>query len=86
MNNEQALYNYKTRKGIEKDKLMAQVKKARERQYHVVRSGENLGLIARKYRCSVSDLKRWNGMRRTTIYPGQRLIVYSSGNSRSDLL
>jgi len=83
VNNEQALYNYKTRKGIEKDKLMAQVKKARERQYHVVRSGENLGLIARKYRCSVSDLKRWNGMRRTTIYPGQRLIVYSSGNSRS---
>jgi len=83
VNNEQALYNYKTRKGIEKDKLMAQVKKARERQYHVVRSGENLGRIARRYRCSVSDLKRWNGMRRTTIYPGQRLIVYSSGSRGS---
>ena len=81
VNNEQALYNYKTRKGIEKDKLMAQVKQARERRYHVVKSGENLGLIARKYRCSVSDLKRWNGMRRTTIYPGQRLIVYSSSSS-----
>ena len=81
VNNEQALYNYKTRKGIERDKLMAQVKQARERQYHIVKSGENLGLIARKYRCSVSDLKRWNGMRRTTIYPGQRLIVYSSSSS-----
>jgi len=84
VNNEQALYNFKTRKGVEKDKLLAQVKKARERQYHVVRSGENLGLIAQRYRCNVSDLKRWNGMRGTTIYPGQRLIVYlPSGYSKT---
>lgn len=82
VNNEQILYNYKTKKGIEREKLLAAVKKARERKYHVVRNGENLGLIAQRYRCRVSDLKRWNGLRKTTIYPGQRLIVYTpSGTS-----
>ena len=40
-----------------------------------------LGLIAQRYRCRVSDLKRWNGLRRTTIYPGQRLIVYTSSGT-----
>ncbi len=87
INNEQILYNYKTKKGIEREKLLAEVKKARERKYHVVRNGENLGLIAQRYRCRVSDLKRWNGLRRTTIYPGQRLIVYTpSGTSTAAIV
>lgn len=77
LDNEEALYNYKSKKGLERDKLLAQVKEARERKFHVVRSGENLGLIARRYNCSVSKLKSWNNMRGTTIYPGQRLLVYA---------
>jgi membrane-bound lytic murein transglycosylase D len=44
----------------------------------VVRSGENLGLIAKRYHVYVSQIKAWNGLRRTTIYPGQRLVVYPS--------
>jgi membrane-bound lytic murein transglycosylase D len=78
INNEQALYAYKTKKGIEKDKLLAEIKKAQERTIHVVRSGENLGLIAKRYHVYVSQIKAWNGLRRTTIYPGQRLVVYPS--------
>lgn len=82
--NEQALYHYKTQKGIEREKLMAEVKKVREIRYHTVRKGENLGLIASKYNIRVSDLKKWNNMRGTTIYPGQRLIVYlPSGSTRT---
>lgn len=78
MNNEQELYAYKTRKGVERDKLLADIKKAQERTIHIVRSGENLGLIARRYHVYVSQIKAWNGMRKTTIYPGQRLVVYPS--------
>jgi membrane-bound lytic murein transglycosylase D len=78
VNNEQDLYAYKTQKGIEKDKLLAEIKKAQERTIHIVRSGENLGLIAKRYHVYVSQLKAWNGLRRTTIYPGQRLVVYPS--------
>jgi len=76
---EQDLYDFKTKKGIEKEKLLAEIKKAQERNIHVVRSGENLGLIARKYHCSVSSLKSWNNLRGNTIYPGQKLVVYAHG-------
>lgn len=78
INNEQELYAYKTRKGTERDKLLAEIKKAQERTIHVVRSGENLGLIAKRYHVYVSQLRAWNGMRGSTIYPGQRLVVYPS--------
>ena len=78
INNEKALYTYKTQKGVEKEKLLAEIKKAQERTVHVVRSGENLGLIAKKYHVYVSQIKSWNNMRSTTIYPGQRLVVYPS--------
>jgi len=78
INNEQELYAYTTLKGTEKQKLQAEIKKAQERTFHVVRSGENLGLIARKYHVYVSQIKAWNNMRGSTIYPGQRLVVYPS--------
>jgi membrane-bound lytic murein transglycosylase D len=78
INNEQELYAYKTRKGVAKEKLLAEIKKAQERTIHIVRSGENLGLIARKYHVYVSQLRAWNNLRGSTIYPRQRLVVYPS--------
>lgn len=81
LNNEQSLYAYKTKKGIERDVLLAEVKKAKNRNIHIVRSGESLGLIARKYRVYVNQLKRWNSLRSNTIYPGQKLVVYGAGSS-----
>jgi membrane-bound lytic murein transglycosylase D len=46
--------------------------------YHSVRvrRGETLGSIARREGVTVSDLKRWNGLRRTSVRAGQRLRVY----------
>jgi len=86
INNEDSLYMYKTVKGLEHDKLMAEVKKAGNRNIHIVRSGESLGLIAKKYHVYVSQIKRWNHMRSNTIYPGQKLVLFgysgkSSGSS-----
>jgi membrane-bound lytic murein transglycosylase D len=80
---EQDLYAFKSKKGMEKEKLLAEIKKAQERNIHVVRSGENLGLIAQRYRCSVNNLKSWNNLRSNTIYPGQKLVVYAPGYSAS---
>jgi len=82
VNNEKDLYNYKTRHGVKKDKLLAEIKKAQERTIHVVRSGENLGYIAKRYHCYVSQLKAWNNLRSSTIYPGQRLVVYPAAPYR----
>lgn len=90
MNNEDSLYRYVTKKGLKKEKLMKQVEQYKGRNVHIVRSGESLGLIARKYRCSVASLKKWNRLRSNMIRPGQKLVVfgsaapsYSSSSSRS---
>lgn len=82
LNNEQALYDYKTKKGVERDKLLAEVKKVKDRNIHIVRSGENLGLIAKKHHVYVSQIKSWNGLRSNTIYPGQKLVLYGAGSSK----
>lgn len=82
LNNEETLYAYKTKKGVERDQLMVAVKDAKNRNIHVVRSGESLGLIAKKYRVYVNQLKRWNNLRSNTIYPGQKLVVYGSGSAQ----
>ena len=42
---------------------------------YTVRKGDNLGLIAKRNRCSVKDLMRWNKLKSTTIRPGQKLRI-----------
>ncbi|MCU0353694.1 MAG: LysM peptidoglycan-binding domain-containing protein [Cytophagales bacterium] len=42
---------------------------------HTVGNGEGLYAIARKYRVSVADLRRWNGLASDEIQIGQELIV-----------
>lgn len=44
--------------------------------YYKVRSGNTLGGIAQKYRVTVSQLKRWNNLKGTTIRIGQTLRIY----------
>lgn len=48
-------------------------------QYHRVRRGDALTLIARRYGVSVGQLKRLNRLGSNRIYVGQRLRVRSSG-------
>ena len=76
---EKELYAFKTKRGIDREKLEEEMKKVSDRSVHIVKSGESLGSIANKYRISVNQLKTWNNLKKTTIYPGQKLIVYSSG-------
>lgn len=46
------------------------------RRVHVVRPGEYLSGIAERYRVPLSSLLRWNGLNsRSTIHPGQRLVI-----------
>ena len=83
LQNEQEVYAYKTEKGIEREKLLKEIEKAKSRRLHIVRRGENLGYIAQKYHISVSRLKAWNNLRSSRIYPGQKLVVYSRGYASS---
>lgn len=63
---------------IKEDKLISQS----QTTYHRVRSGETLGGIAMKYRVSLSNLMRWNGLsKKSIIRPGQRLVIYRGGGA-----
>ncbi|MBE0652056.1 MAG: LysM peptidoglycan-binding domain-containing protein [Bacteroidales bacterium] len=80
LNNENALYAYKTKAGIAHDKLMAMIKNMGDREIHVVKWGESLGSIANMYHVYVGQLRRWNRLRNDRIFKGQKLLVYSSGS------
>ncbi len=42
---------------------------------YVVKSGDNLGNIAKKYNVSISDLKDWNNIEDNTVKIGDKMIV-----------
>lgn len=54
------------------------IEKTYSNQYHKVKSGETLGSISRKYGVSISNLKKWNGLRSDVIHPGKKLVVKQS--------
>lgn len=79
IDHEKELYTYKTKSGIDKDKLQERIKSMSDRSVHVVKKGETLSTIAKKYHVSVNQLKQWNNMKSDRLSIGQKLVVYSSG-------
>jgi membrane-bound lytic murein transglycosylase D len=89
LNNEQAIYGYKTEQeridSAEKAIAQEQQKQFLEetRITHTVKNGEVLGLIAEKYHVALSDVRNWNNMSSSRIYIGQKLAIYTSRKSSS---
>ncbi len=52
--------------------------------YYTIESGDNLGYIAEKFKVSVADLKRWNGIIGTKIIAGENLVIYTKEKSTSN--
>jgi membrane-bound lytic murein transglycosylase D len=78
INNEQMLYAYKTRKGIERDSLLAIAYRSnRETIEYKVRSGETMSSIAKKFHMSTSELKSLNNLKKNYVRPKQSLLVYA---------
>ena len=48
-----------------------------QRIVYRVKSGDYLGKIATRYRVTVTQIKKWNGLKSNNISIGQRLIIYS---------
>jgi membrane-bound lytic murein transglycosylase D len=76
---EDSIYNYKTTAAINKEKIVEQVKEVSDSFTHVVKKGESLGSIAKKYHVSVSNIRQWNHLKKDTIHVGQKLVIYRSG-------
>jgi membrane-bound lytic murein transglycosylase D len=56
---------------------------SRTTSMHVVKSGETLGGIAKKYHMTSAALMKANGLRRALIFPGQSLVVSGSKAGRA---
>jgi LysM repeat protein/lysophospholipase L1-like esterase len=59
---------------------------AGDKIYYTIRSGDNLGSIAMKYHCTVSQLQQWNHLSGTNIIAGKTLVIYrkSSGTTTTN--
>jgi membrane-bound lytic murein transglycosylase D len=71
--NEDSIYEYK-KEEIPEEMVVPE----RDMITYRVRSGDVLGVIAQRHGVSVRNLREWNNLRGTTIYPGQKLIIYTS--------
>lgn len=71
------------------EKLYASSKKSNLKDYYIVKRGETLSDISRKFRISIRDLKEWNNLKGDRVNVGQRLVIspdtdqYSKGDNIS---
>lgn len=57
--------------------VAAEVKQGQTKLTHTLRKGENLWLLAQRYRVSTQQLARWNGLtQRSILQPGQVLDIW----------
>jgi len=78
ISNEAALYAYKTKANLQRDSLQVLVENSyRSTQVYIVRSGDNLASIAKKYNMTVSELKALNNLTSNYVKAKKRLLVYT---------
>ena len=65
------------------DPAIERYSSSRYKSTHVVKSGETIGGIAKKYHMTTASLMRANGLRRPVIFPGQSLVVGRASSTRS---
>lgn len=83
VSNEEAIYAYAEKELNEREKPLPQLFDEASRIRYKVRSGDYLGKIANKYGVTVSQIKRWNGLRSNTLRVGQRLTIHPRNSSSS---
>jgi len=78
INNESALYAYKTKSGVERDALMTfALRNNRETIEYRVKSGESMAGIAKKFHMSIYEMKSLNSLKKNYVRPKQNLLVYN---------
>ncbi len=76
--NEDSIYKYSS---LEYKHYVAQNKLKRVQTYHVVKQGETLEDVAKKYNCLPEDIKAWNNRSKIKMYKGRKLIVFKETDS-----
>ena len=73
-----SIYNYEREKYFSEEKVKVLKNQATNSGYvvHKIRSGESLSTIARRYRVTITEIKRWNNLRSNNIVAGKTLRIY----------
>ena len=74
--NENAIYAKAKEDFDKREKPLPQLVDVNQKIRYRVRSGDYLGLIARKFGVRVSKIKQWNGLRNNNIRVGKYLTIY----------
>ncbi|TYB79895.1 lytic transglycosylase domain-containing protein [Bizionia myxarmorum] len=74
--NESTIYQSAKAEFDTREKPLPQFFDSESKVKYRVKSGDYLGLIARKYSVRVSQIKQWNGLRSNNLKVGQRLTIY----------
>ena len=75
--NEEEIYAM-LRKQSEEQKMLVQTQVKEVQISHVVKPGERLSTIARKYGVTVGDITTWNLVGKKGLKPGRRLVIYKA--------
>ncbi len=81
--NEDSIYRHKEKEFFPRESIAEMLKQAKANdggrgtlKRHKIKSGETLGSIALKYRVTVKQIMKWNGMTNTNIRAGKYLNIY----------
>jgi LysM repeat protein len=77
ISNEEEIYAM-LRKQAEEQKLITQTNIKEVQISHLIRKGDNLKSVAKKYGVTVADLKTWNLIGKKGLRPGRRLVIYKA--------
>ena len=70
---EDTIYKYSS---TEYEYYVAANKPKKEEKVHIIRKGESMASLAKKYNCTEEDIKAWNNMSTNYLRPGRKLYVY----------
>ena len=77
ISNEDAIYAHVQRQFEERNKTLPKFYKMDSKIRYIVKSGDYLGKIAKKFRVHISAIKRWNGLETDHLKAGDRLTIYT---------
>jgi len=87
VSNEEQIYTFAKADDALREKPLPKYFESPQRIRYRVKNGDYLGKIAQRYGVTVSQIKRWNGLRSNRISIGQRLTIhprkFSSNSSKT---
>ena len=78
--NEDRIYNFYAANPASSEIILASQP---QMTIHRVKKGEHLTTIAKRYGCTVTDIKQWNSLKSNSVAPGKKLTIYAAEKTQA---